>query len=57
MRGLASLLAYLVGASAIIGIGIVGLMALQSPIERTSSASTLRSNCIQSISLSQSSKQ
>lgn len=44
MRGLASLLAYLVGASAIIGIGIVGLMALQSPqspIERTSSASTV----------------
>jgi hypothetical protein len=44
VRGLASLLAYLVGASAIIGIGIVGLMALQSPqspIERTSSASTI----------------
>ena len=38
MRGFAGLLAYLVGVSAIIGIGIVGLMALQSSTERTPSA-------------------
>jgi hypothetical protein len=37
MRGFAGLLAYLVGVSAIISIGIVGLMALRSPIERTPS--------------------
>ena len=41
MRGFASLLAYLVGASAIISIGVVGLMALQPPIERTPSATTV----------------
>ena len=41
MRGFASLLAYLVGVSAIIGIGVAGLMALQSPIERTPSAPTV----------------
>jgi hypothetical protein len=35
MRGFAGLLAYLVGVSAIICIGIVGLMALQSLTERT----------------------
>jgi hypothetical protein len=35
MRGFAGLLAYLAGISAIICIGIVGLMALQSPTERT----------------------
>ena len=38
MRGFASLLAYVVGVSAIISIGVAGLMALQSPIERTPSA-------------------
>jgi hypothetical protein len=38
MRGFAGLLAYLVGVSAIISIGVAGLMALQSPIERTPSA-------------------
>ena len=38
MRGFAGLLAYLVGVSAIISIGVVGLLALQSPIERTPSA-------------------
>ena len=38
MRSFAGLLAYLVGVSAVISIGIVGLMALQSPTERTSSA-------------------
>ena len=38
MRGFAGLLAYLVGVSAIISIGIAGLMALQSPIARTPSA-------------------
>ena len=38
MRGFAGLLAYLVGVSAIISIGVVGLMALQSPMERTSFA-------------------
>jgi hypothetical protein len=38
MRGFAALLAYLVGVSAIISIGVAGLMALQSPIERTPSA-------------------
>jgi hypothetical protein len=38
MRGFAGMLAYLIGISAIISIGIVGLMALQSPIERTPSA-------------------
>ena len=41
MRGFAGLLAYLVGVSAIISIGVAGLMALQSPIERTSSAPTV----------------
>ena len=41
MRGFAGLLAYLVGVSAIISIGVVGLMALQPPIERTSSAPTV----------------
>ena len=35
MRGFAGLLAYLAGVSAIFGIGIVGLMALQSPTGRT----------------------
>jgi hypothetical protein len=34
MRGFAGLLAYLAGVSAIFSIGIVGLMALQSPTER-----------------------
>ena len=38
MRFFAGLLAYLVGVSAVISIGIAGLMALQSPIERTPSA-------------------
>jgi hypothetical protein len=37
MRSFAGLLAYLVGVSAIISIGVVGLMALRSPIERTPS--------------------
>ena len=41
MRGFAGLLAYLVGVSAIISIGVLGLMALQPPIERTSSAPTV----------------
>jgi len=41
VRGFASLLAYLVGVSAIFGIGVAGLMALQSPIERTPSAPTV----------------
>ena len=41
MRGFAGLLAYVVGLSAMISIGIVGLMAMQSPIERTSSAPTV----------------
>lgn len=35
MRSLAGLLAYLAGVSAVFSIGIVGLMALQSPTERT----------------------
>jgi hypothetical protein len=35
MRGFAGLLAYLVGVSAIISIGIAGLMAQQSPSART----------------------
>ncbi len=38
MRGFTSLLAYLVGVSAIISIGVAGLMALQSPLEPTPSA-------------------
>ena len=41
MRGFAVLLAYCVGLSAVISIGIVGLMAMQSPIERTPSAPTV----------------
>jgi hypothetical protein len=41
VRGFAGLLAYLVGVSAMIGIGVAGLMALQSPIERTPSAPTV----------------
>ena len=38
MRGFAGLLAYLVGVSAIISIGVTGLMALQKPIEQMPSA-------------------
>jgi hypothetical protein len=38
MRGFAGLLAYLVGVSAIISIGIAALMALQSPGAQTPSA-------------------
>ena len=38
MHSFAGLLAYLVGVAAIISIVIAGLMALQSPIERTPSA-------------------
>lgn len=38
MRGFAGLLVYLVGVSAVFSIGIVGLMALQSPTERTPSS-------------------
>ena len=38
MRGFAGLLAYLAGISAIVGIGIVGLMALQAPTERAPSS-------------------
>ena len=41
MRGFAGLLAYLVGVSAIISIGVAGLMALQSPIESVRSAPTV----------------
>jgi hypothetical protein len=41
MRSFASLLTYLVGVSAIISIGVAGLMALQSPIERTPSVPTV----------------
>ena len=41
MRGFAGLLAYLAGVSAIFGIGIVGLMALQSPTGRTSSSAAV----------------
>ena len=41
MRGFAGLLAYLVGVSAIISIGVVGLTALQSPTERTPSTPTV----------------
>ncbi len=33
MRGFAGLLAYIVGVSVIISIGVAGLMALQSPIK------------------------
>jgi hypothetical protein len=41
VRGFAGLLAYLVGVSAIISIGVAGLMALQSSIDRTPSAPTV----------------
>jgi len=41
MRFFAGLLAYLVGLSAVISIGIAGLMALQAPTEQTSSAPTV----------------
>jgi hypothetical protein len=44
VRGFASLLAYFVGVSAIISIGVAGLMALQSPIERTPSVPTVESH-------------
>src|SRR5262245_4912428 len=40
MRFFAGLLAYLVGILVVISIGIIGLMALQSSNERTSSAPT-----------------
>lgn len=38
MRGFASLLVYLVAVSAVISIGAIGLIAIQSPIEQTPSA-------------------
>ena len=38
MRALAGFLAYIVGVTAVIGLGIVGLMALGSPIQQTPSA-------------------
>ena len=38
MRGFASLLAYLVGISAVISAGLIGLMVLQSANEQTPSA-------------------
>ena len=38
MRGFAGLLAYLVGVSAIISVGVAGLMALQAPTEPKPSA-------------------
>src|SRR5262249_39999512 len=41
IRFFAGLLAYLVGISVVISIGIIGLMALQSSNERTSSAPTV----------------
>jgi hypothetical protein len=41
VRGFAGLLAYLVGVCAIISVGIAGLMALQSPIERKPTAATI----------------
>ena len=41
MRSFAGLLAYLVGVSAVISVGIAALMALQSPTERTPSAPTV----------------
>ena len=44
MRGFASLLAYFVGVSAIISIGVAGLMALQSPTERAPSAPPVESH-------------
>jgi hypothetical protein len=39
MRFLFGLLAYVVGVSVVIGIGIVGLMALQSPAQQTPTTS------------------
>jgi hypothetical protein len=39
VRFVVGLLAYLVGVSVVVGIGIVGLGALQSPGDRTSTAS------------------
>jgi len=39
MRFLFGLLAYFVGVSLVIGVGIVGLMALQSPGQRTPTTS------------------
>ena len=41
MRSFASLIAYLAGVSAILSIGIIGLIALQSPTERTPSPPTV----------------
>jgi hypothetical protein len=41
MRGFAVLLAYVVGLSAVIGIGIIGVMALQSSIKPTPSAASV----------------
>jgi hypothetical protein len=49
MRFFAGLLAYLVGVSAVISIGNVGLMALQPPIERTSSAPSVAVERIKSV--------
>jgi hypothetical protein len=41
MRGVAVLLAYVVGLSAVIGIGVIGLMALQAPITPTPPAASV----------------
>ena len=41
MRGFAVLLAYVVGLSAVIGVGITGLMALQSSTNPTPSAASV----------------
>ena len=55
MRGFAGLLAYLVGLSAIISIGVVGLMALQSDMTERHPHQSLRRHK-KSVSQSQSSK-
>jgi hypothetical protein len=41
MRGFATVLAYVVGLSAVIGVGITGLMALQSSTNPTPSAASV----------------
>ena len=46
VRGLASLLAYLVGVSAIISIGVAGLMAYSHPLNERHLHQLLRSNRI-----------
>jgi hypothetical protein len=57
MQGVAVLLAYVVGISAVIGIGVIGLMALQAPITPPPPAASVAAVSHKSVSPSRLSKQ